>query len=135
MTGERTEVVLPVRVRQEADVHHDVGVERQTVLEAEALDGDLQPRIAWRVEGADDPLLELVHVEVGRVDHEIGGTAQGVERSPAPVSIDSTRPSASFGQRVEAAGGVVPTDELRRRCIEEEHAHVVPGGAQFADLG
>ena len=40
--GQRAQVVLPVRIREEPQVHHDVGVERESVLEAEALDGDLQ---------------------------------------------------------------------------------------------
>ena len=46
VAGQRAQVVLPVRVRQEPHVHHDVGVERQAVLEPEALDRDLQPRPA-----------------------------------------------------------------------------------------
>ena len=39
---ERPQVLDPVRVGQEPHVHHDVGVEREAVLVAEALDRDLQ---------------------------------------------------------------------------------------------
>ena len=54
-----------------------------------------------------------------------------ITRSAAPRTGSSDRPLhldrldetlGVFGQRVEAAGGVVPADELGRRRIEEEHA-------------
>ena len=50
------------------------------LLVAEALDGDLHPlRVADR-ECRDESVLELVHVEIGRVDHEIGARLHRVEQ-------------------------------------------------------
>ena len=65
VTGQRPQGLLPVRVREEADVHDDVGVERQAVLVAEALDGDLQSlAIAGLIERGDQLGLQLVDVQV-----------------------------------------------------------------------
>ena len=103
MPGQRPQRLVPVRVREEADVHHDVGVERQAVLEPEALDRDLQslPSTAL-VERGDQLGLQLVDVELGGVDHQIGGARVTGSSSSRSSSIASTQAVGLGGERVLA---------------------------------
>ena len=107
---QRPQVFLPMWVRKEANVHDDVGVERQSVLVAEALDGDLQSLVvADLVEGGDQLGAQLVNVEVGRVDHQIGGVPDRIENR----AFELDRFDQTLGLGVEwvlAPRRVVPLD-------------------------
>ena len=83
--GQRPQPSIPVRVGEEPHVHHDVGVERQAVLVAERLDGELQLPGGRLVaaERGDEPRLQLVDVEVGRVDDQVGDRLAPDRASPA----------------------------------------------------
>ncbi len=132
MTGERAQVLVPERVRQKPDVHDDVGVQRQSVLEAEALDGDLHLRRPDVGERRDDPLLELVDVEAGRVDHQIGGFPSRLQHRP--FQLDRLeQPLGIGGQRVLAPRRVVPPDQLVGRGVEEHQGDAMAEGANRRD--
>ena len=134
VSGERPQIVLPMRVGEEPHVHHDVGVQRQTVLEPETLDGDLQTGPGRCVEGVVDALLELVHVEVARVDHEVSGSSDRLEHRT--LELDRFDEAVGLvGERMTSSGRVVTAHQFRRRRVEEDHPNVVSVGPQLTDLG
>ena len=102
--GERSQRLVPVRVGEEAHVHHDVGVERQPVLVAEALDRDLELRRALVLEHGDEPLLQLVDVELGGVDHQVGVLLDRVQRRP--LVLDRLQQPAGLVGSADACGAM-----------------------------
>jgi hypothetical protein len=102
------------------------------VLEAEALDGDLQPRRAGVVERRHEALLELVHVELGRVDDEVGRIAGPLQQ--VAFQLDRLDEAVRLRRQwVLATGRVVPPDEVGVLGVEEQHGHPVTGGSQRRD--
>ena len=119
-----------MRVGEEPDVHHDVGVEREAVLEAEALDRDLELGAARTIEGGDEALLQLVDVELGAVDHQVGGVTDRGEQSA--LELDRLHEAIGIGgERVPPPRSrVVAADELGRVAVEVEHGDAMVGGTQ-----
>ena len=75
-----------------------------------------------------------MHVQVGCVDDQVGGPADGVE--DRTLHLDRfDEPIGLLGQRMQTTGCVVSAYQLGGRRVEEEHGHLVAGGAQLADLG
>src|SRR5947208_1452655 len=71
--GERPQPVHPVRVRQEPDVEHEVGVPGQTILVPERDQRDLQHRLRRGLgEQHADAVAELVGGHPRGVDDEVG---------------------------------------------------------------
>ena len=80
-TGEGAELIDPVRVREEAAVEDDVDVERQSVLVAEG--DDVDPEVS-RIAGAEQvahAVAEPMHVQVARVDDDVGVGLQRFDRA------------------------------------------------------
>ena len=75
LAGERTQLVDPVRIGQEAHVHDHVGVHRQTVLETEGFDGDAGGRTGNVAEGTLDTFPQAPHRQGRRVDDQVRGGA------------------------------------------------------------
>src|SRR5699024_4823762 len=71
LTREAAQVLVPERVRQEAHVGDQIGVDRQAALEAEAEDRRAVTRRTVVVEQSGDAARELVHVEVRGVDRDV----------------------------------------------------------------
>src|SRR3954451_8443202 len=77
----RSQVLDPVRVRQEAAVEHEVDVERQAVLVAERHDAGLERGGAVALaEAGAEAVAQLVDVEVAGVDDEVGAPLELVEQ-------------------------------------------------------
>ena len=76
MSGQRAQIVLPVWIRKEANIHHDVGIEWQTVFEPEAFDRYLHLGVVCRLERIDESPLELLLGEFRSIDHQISRLAQ-----------------------------------------------------------
>src|SRR5947208_1279526 len=108
-----------VRVRQEAHVEDQVGVERDAVLEAERHEqgGEARPR-AGRDVVLDEELLESVDGQPRGVDDPVGDLAQ--VRHRLALGADALENVAIDRQRVAAAGLVVPPDETLLARLEEE---------------
>ena len=86
--GKWLELRVPVRVRQEPDVEHEIRFERDAVLEAER--DDVDPQVVGRREARDDgedPILELADREPARVDHVVGKAPR--PRQPAALLGDA----------------------------------------------
>ncbi len=88
-----------------------------------------------RLERADQPLLQLVHVEVGRVDHQIGGAAEAAE-TPA-LELDRLDAARRPRRPADAGVGSRRTGGPARPSTRRGTATVtlVAGGAHRTDLG
>src|SRR6476646_8742772 len=76
------ELVDVVRVLHEPDVEHEVGLERDAVLEAEADQLDREPVGVRRVaEPGEDPLPQLAQRQIRGVDDDVGVRADGIEEA------------------------------------------------------
>ena len=131
---ERTEIFLPVRVRQEAHVHHDVGIDRQAVLVAEALHRDLEAMVVTGlVEGSQQLRLQLVDVQFRGIDDQIGRGAHRFDLTALELNgLDQT-----IGLTIEgmlAPSRVVTLHERGVGGVEEQQANPVAGGAQRCHL-
>ena len=113
------QLVDPVRVGQEPAVEHGVGVDRHAVLEPERDDLDLH-RVGLGVgEQVEQPLPELVDVELAGVDDDVGRLADGLEQLPLEGdALDHAL--AAAGQRVAAAGALEAADQHLVGRLEEE---------------
>ena len=97
---ERAELLDPVGVGQEAAVEHHVGVGGDALLVAEGHDPGVQgPGRAGLGERLEDPVAQLVHVEVGRVDDEVGDGPDRLQQLPLPLDRvgRASRPTAGGG--------------------------------------
>ena len=117
--GEGAQLRDPVRVGQEAAVHDQVGVDRQAVLEAEGHDGGPQLRLLVAGELGVHLGAQLVHVEAGGVDHQVGVAAQLAQQ--VALGGDAVDDPAVALERVRAA-----------HRLEAAHQGVV-GGLQEDD--
>jgi hypothetical protein len=120
-------------IREEPDIHHDVGVERDAVLETEALHGDLQTRRARVIEGSQHALFQLVDVEVARVDDQIGGAAHRIEHRP--LELDRLDEALGLvGEWVASSCRVVTPHQLRCRRVEEQNGDPMGFRAQLGGV-
>ena len=124
--GLRAQLGHPVRVGQEADVEDHVGVQRDAVLEAEREDRDPQRVVRPAVRVAD-PGAELVHVQRGGVDDQVGRRPQGGQQ--VALAVDAVEQAAVALQRVRAPDGLLaPHDDLVGR-LEVDDLGDGPGAA------
>src|SRR5690606_25530935 len=77
---ERTELRLPVRIRQAAYVEHEIRVGRQPVLVAERLDQYRQCARPLLPDPVADALAQRVGGRSRRVDDQIGGVDDRAEQ-------------------------------------------------------
>ena len=115
--GERAQLVDPVGVRKEAAVEDEVGVERHAVLVPERHDDGLHRRRVVAAEQLEQAIAELVHVEVGGVDDDVGAVAHRREAGPL---VPDAAGEALGRQRVAAARVLEPADEHVVGRIEEQ---------------
>ena len=135
VAGERAQRLLPVRVGQEAHIHHDVGVERQPVLVAEALDRDLQALAVARLDRRRRCSLAFSWCMFSSVVSITRSAASRTGSSSArSSSIASTRPVGLGVERMLAARRVVALHQLGGRGIEEHDAHPMTVASQRGDL-
>ena len=107
-----------MRVRQEPDVDHEIGVARAPVLEAERHDRDLEPGLGRPAgERVAHPVAELVGGEPRRVDHEVGVAAQ--LREDLALLADPLDDPVGRRERVAAAGRLVPSHQIFVGGLEE----------------
>ena len=128
---QRPQRLHEVRVGQEADVEHQIGVERDAVLEAERHQRDGQARPPpGRDVVLDEQVLELVHGERGRVHHAVGDLAERGEH--LALGADAVEYVAVGRQRVPAARlPVAAHQRLLARLQEQDLGGVAP----LAQLG
>ena len=112
-----------MRVGQEPDVEHEVGIPRRSVLEPERLDADLEPRLGWRVgERLADAVAQAVRGEAAGVDDQIGVTAQALHHEA--FLADALDHAVGGRQGVAPARGFVPVDQVVVGGLEEDDAVV-----------
>ena len=111
--GQRPQLRDPVRVGQEPAVDDEVGVHRQPVLEAEGHHGRLQAPSGRRPEGLLDLGAQLVDVQPGGVDDQVGLAPQVLEQGT--LRGDAVDQPAVALQRVRAADALEAADQRRRR--------------------
>ena len=88
-----------------------------------------QPRRLRRAEGVGDPLGELVHVEGGGVDDEVGVAAQVGQH--AALALEAVEQPSPALQRVRTTGRLLPADQHVVGGVEEDQR----GGAARGALG
>ena len=125
--------VDPERVRQEPHVGDEIGVGRQAVLEAEALQRDAEAGAPGLGERVGDLRRELVDVEVGGVDDDVARLAHLGEA--CALDADAVEDRAVALQRMRPAHRLEPAHEHVVGGIEEHHAHVHAGAERLDDLG
>src|SRR5699024_11409650 len=77
-----------VGIGQETAVHHQIGIHRKTVFETEGDHVGPWARLVALTEETDDSGLELVHVQLGGVDDQVGlapDRKQGLSFASDPV--------------------------------------------------
>ena len=118
---------LEVRVRQESNVEHEVELERQTVLEAER--HERHRELAGAAVAILDDRLQLMHVEVGRVDDRRAVAQLGHQLAIAAHAIDEI----IARQRMPPPRlGESPEQHLVGR-VEEHHLEPMTGAAEHRD--
>ncbi len=113
----------PIRVGQEADVHHEVGVLRGAVLEAEGLERDVLAVVRHRAEGRLDGAAQVVHRQAGGVDDDVGEFLDPV--GDLALALQAQLEGVLALQRVGAPHAVEAADEHVVAGVHEQH-----GGAQ-----
>ena len=118
---EATQLRLVVGIRQKANVHDEVGVERRTMLEPERVDGHRQSLLLGTgCEQSPNGRAELRREHVGGVYHVMGALAQ-LEQQVA-LALDTLRDGGAVrAKRVSAAARLVARNQLLVVSIEEEH--------------
>ena len=91
-----------MRVGQEAGVEDEVDVEREAVLVAEGDDARLQPGLRLAREQVEQPVAQLVDVELGGVDDHVGLGLHRLEQ--LPLALDALPHPFALGQR-DGGGG------------------------------
>ena len=90
LAGVPPQLVDPVRVGQEPDVHHRVGVHRQPVLVPERLHGDAGVRDGLAAEGPS-----MLSRSAGTDSVEVSMIRSAVARTGASMARSAAMPSAS----------------------------------------
>ena len=130
-TRQRTQLFHPMRIRQEPTVEHDVDIERQAVFVSER--HDLRLHTTGRRVGAehvDQPVAQLVHVQVRGVDDDVGLGLDGLEC--LSFTVDRIG-QPHVAERVPAAGRLVALDQRGRRRLEKQNSYSCAGAAQVGD--
>jgi hypothetical protein len=125
--GARPQLGDPVRVGQEPHVGHEVGVDGDAVLEAEADHAHLEPHRERSAELGRDAGGELVDVEVGGVDHEVGVAPQPGEH--LALALQAVEQPAVALERARAPGCLLAADEHLVARLEEDQRRVAAGRA------
>ena len=130
----RAQLLHPVRVGEEAAVEHEVDVDRQAVLVPERHEAGLQRAGALLVaEDLAQAVAQLVHVELGGVDDQIGQAAQLVEQ--LAFVGDAVGHARARGERVATTRGLVAAHEHVVGGVEEQHLGAGAHLAQLAERG
>jgi hypothetical protein len=118
-----------VRVRQEPDVKHHVGVPRRAVLEPEADDVHLKVGVARGAQGVQDAVAQFVDVQVGGVDDHVGHAAEfGHQGAFRPDALQHA--SVTIGRRVTSARFLETSYQRVVACLEEQDGDVAVRGLQ-----
>ena len=131
LAGQRGQLGDPVRVGQEPAVRHHVGVDRQAVLEAERDHRHPQAGLALGGERAPHPRPQLVHVQRGGVQHQVGLGAQGLEQ--LALGGDAVHDPAALLERVRPGHAVEPAHQRLVGGLQEDHVRPHAAGVQVAD--
>ena len=133
-TCEEAQVGIVIRVRKEAHVHDEVGVGGGAVLETERVHRNGQAAtLVSAGENRADGFAQLLREHVGGVDDMMRHLAQIVEH--LTLALDALRNGSAVGaQRVATTRGLVTSDKLVVRSVEEQHAHVDPLALELLDL-
>ena len=123
----RPQLGLPVGVGQEAHVGDEVGVDGDAVLEAEADHVDLQPGRVGVAERLADPRGQLVHVEVGGVDHQVGVAAEVGQH--LALALQPVEEPARALEGVRPPGRLLAADQDVVAGVEEQQRGVASGRA------
>ena len=117
-----------MRVRQEPDVEHQVGVHRNAVLVAEAheIDGQVGFLIAADPREGRERLAELMDRQIGGVDNLVGHRADAVHLAPFGANAFGRRPAGRHWMRptrfAEAPQqGLVGRFQKNQRGIQSFH--------------
>ena len=131
--AQRPQLGHPVRVGQEPAVGDQVRVHRQPVLVAER--DDVQPQPGQRVaaEVAVHPGAQLVHVQRGRVEDDVGVAADLAQQLPLRGDAVENRARALHG--VRPAHVLEALDEGRVGGLEEQHVRGDAARAKRGDRG
>ena len=129
----RAQLGHPVRVRQEPAVGDQVGVDREPVLEPER--DDVQPQPGHRVaaEVPVHPVPQLVHVQGGGVEHDVGVAADRAQQ--LALGRDPVQDRARALHRVRPPDVLEPPDQGRVRGLEEQHLRGDAARAERRDRG
>ncbi len=114
-----TQLLHPVGIGQEPAVEDEVGVEGQAVLVPERHHRHAHARLRVVAEEVGDPLAQLVDVELGRVDHDVGPGPHGLEE---PALVGDGLGHLAFQDGVAPAG-----------ALEAPHQDVL-GGVEIDEL-
>ncbi len=120
VAGELAQVVLVVRVGQEAHVEGEILLARRAVLEAEAHERERQaPDVLARQQLVGDAAAQHRGGHAGRVDHEVRARAQRLEQRALGGHAGG---DAALGrERMAAAGLLVARGERLLGGLQEQH--------------
>ena len=108
-------------IGQKAHVDHQVRLDGHAVLEAKGEDRDLHELLVGELgEGAGEAAAQLARAQAARVDHEVGGVADGGELGALAGDGMGDR-LARRGERVTAAVLVVAAHEDLVGGVQEQH--------------
>ena len=123
-----------MRIGEESNVENHVGVDRNAVFESERFDRHVESFTPTGLEDVEQTRLQLVHVEIGGVDHEVAIGFDGLEKTT--FRVDRLEQSVRLdGQAMPAPRGLVATHQLRGGGVEIDDAHSVSGGSKTGHFG
>lgn len=132
--SERPQVFVPVRVGEESNIHHDVGVHWQTMLVAERFHRNLKSLMDLIVERPEDFGLQLVDIEISGIDHQVAVTFHRLEKRP--LHFDRLEQTGRFrSKRMPTTRSLVPLHQFSIRRIEIQNSNSVPCGAHVRNFG
>ncbi len=102
-----------MRVGQKAHVKDVIGIDRNTVLEAEGFEDHRQFTLAFTQQSGTQHLGQLMHRHFRRIDDQIGAGAQGLQQIALFVDGAFQRQILA-GERVQATGIAVPAVNIVR---------------------
>ncbi|MNE27052.1 hypothetical protein D3C80_1204450 [compost metagenome] len=123
---------FPVRVGQAAHIEHQVGVHRHAALEAEGFHQERSPRLRLIQQTQFDGIAQLIEVQAGGVDLEIGE----VGNRPEQDALDAD----GFGQRAVGVGQGVTSAGFRETLeqgffvgVQVQHIALDVAGTDFLE--
>jgi len=131
--GQRTQLVDPVRVREEPAVEEEVDVDGDAVLVPERHDARLQRRDRWRVlaEELVEAVAQRVDVEHRGVNDEVGLALEPSEE--LSLAGDAVDDALGVRERVAAPGLLESADEHVVGGVEEHDAREHALGMQLGE--